>query len=210
MGEEDEMPERMCILTREVKAPEAMIRFVRDPENRVVPDLKAKLPGRGVWVTARAGDVAEAVRRKLFQRGFRGEALVPGDLADQVAGLLRKQALQSLSLASKAGLVTAGHDKVDDWASKGNIRVLLEAHDGAPGGIEKLRRKALAVRPGKVEVVSAFSSAELGLALGRTNVIHAALAEGGMAEKFLGAAKKLQDYGMPGQAPGIAGSKENA
>ena len=61
MGEEDEMPERMCILTREVKAPEAMVRFVRDPDNRVVPDLKAKLPGRGVWVTARAVDVAEAV-----------------------------------------------------------------------------------------------------------------------------------------------------
>ena len=54
-------PERTCIVTRVAQAPEAMIRFVRGPDGRVVPDLRARLPGRGAWVSARRDAVATAV-----------------------------------------------------------------------------------------------------------------------------------------------------
>lgn len=188
------MPERMCILTREVKEPEALIRFARSPEGGVVPDLACKLPGRGVWVSADRASVAQVVERKLFGRGFKAETKADPGLPELVAVLLRKQALGALSLACKAGLVVAGHDKVDDWAAKGALRLLLEASDGAPGGMGRLRRKALGVKPEGVDVIGCFTSAELGLALGRTNVIHAAVAEGGLAEKLCRAARRLEAY----------------
>ena len=55
-------PERMCIVTRERRAPEDLIRFVAGPDGSVVPDIRAKLPGRGVWVTART-EIVEAAER---------------------------------------------------------------------------------------------------------------------------------------------------
>ena len=44
--------ERLCALTRAVKPVDELIRFVVGPDG-VVPDLKRKLPGRGLWITAR-------------------------------------------------------------------------------------------------------------------------------------------------------------
>ena len=184
----------MCILTREVKEPEALIRFVRDPQGEVVPDLAQKLPGRGVWVSADRSSLASVLERKLFSRGFKAETKVDPELTGKVEALLRKQAVQFLSLASKAGLVVAGHDKVDDWAGKGKLHLLIEASDGAENGLARLRRKAVGVNPQGVEVISCFCSAELSLALGRTNVIHAAVAEGGLAEKLCRAARRLEAY----------------
>ena len=56
--------ERMCVATRTVRPVDDMIRFVVGPDGEAVPDLKRKLPGRGVWVTATAGC---AVRRGQAQ-----------------------------------------------------------------------------------------------------------------------------------------------
>jgi predicted RNA-binding protein YlxR (DUF448 family) len=190
-----EMPERMCIVTREVKEPAELIRFVADPEGRIVPDLRAVLPGRGVWVTATAALVAEARNRKLFARGLKAKVEADADLEAKVAHLLRRQALSSLSLANKAGLVVAGHDKVDEMVAAARARLLVEARDGAPNGLERIRRKAQAIRPEGLDVISCFTSAELGLALGRTNVIHAAVAEGGLAEKLALEAQRVEAYG---------------
>lgn len=194
---DDEMPERMCIVTRQVKEPGDLIRFVADPEGKVVADLRCNLPGRGVWVTSTAVMVAEAAKRGLFARGLKAKVQVDADLAGKIALLLRRQALSSLSLANKAGLVVAGHDKVDETVAKGRARLLIEARDGAPNGLERVRRKAVAVRPEGLNVISCFTSAELGLALGRTNVIHAAVAEGGLAEKLALEALRVQAYELP-------------
>lgn len=191
---DDEMPERMCIVTREVKEPGELIRFVADPEGKVVADLRCVLPGRGVWVTANAMKVAQARNRNLFARGLKAKVEASADLEAKIALLLRRQALSALSLANKAGLVVAGHDKVDEMVAKGRARLLIEAADGAPNGLERVRRKAVAVRPEGLNVISCFTSAELGLALGRTNVIHAAVAEGGLAEKLASEARRVQAY----------------
>jgi predicted RNA-binding protein YlxR (DUF448 family) len=191
---DDDIPERMCIVTREVKEPVELIRFVADPEGKIVPDLRSVLPGRGVWVTANAAMVAEARTRKLFARGLKAKVEAEPDLEAKIAHLLRRQALSSLSLANKAGLVVAGHDKVDEMVGQSRARLLIEASDGAPNGLERMRRKAVAVRPEGLDVISCFTSAELGLALGRTNVIHAAVAEGGLAEKLALEARRVQAY----------------
>ena len=121
-------PQRTCIVTRAVAAPESLIRFVLDPEGVVVPDLRGRLPGRGAWVDARRETVAEAVRRRQFQRAFKGKAkAVPEDLADRVGAGLRADLRQALALANKAGCVVTGFGKVE------------AAIGGAPG-LAALRR----------------------------------------------------------------------
>jgi len=113
-GEDEERgPVRTCIVTRAERPPEEMIRFVLAPDGTVTPDLRRRLPGRGVWTTATADVVAQAARRKAFDRGFRGKAIVPNDLPARIDRLMEVDCLQSLSLANKAGLVTTGFAKVE-------------------------------------------------------------------------------------------------
>jgi uncharacterized protein len=191
--DEGAVAERTCIVTREVKDPTELVRFVRAPSGDIVPDLRGKLPGRGVWVTCAATKVAEAARRRLFARGFRAECQAPADLAERTGVLLRQEALAYLSLANKAGLVSAGFERVAGEGRKGRLAVLVEAADGAADGRRKLvgKLKEAGTSP---ETVDVFESPELGLALGQSHVIHAAIAEGGLARKFLAAARRFSAY----------------
>ncbi|MGH6819482.1 MAG: DUF448 domain-containing protein, partial [Methylocella sp.] len=120
-------PERTCIVTRAKGLPEDMIRFVVGPGAIVVPDIRRKLPGRGVWVTAQAGHVAEAVKRQVFSRGFKIKVVASESLAAEIEALLTKDCLQALSLASKAGQVVSGFAKVEQAIVSGAIAGLVHA-----------------------------------------------------------------------------------
>ncbi len=106
-------PERTCIVTRAALPAAGLIRFVLGPDNAVYADLKHKLPGRGVWVTARRDLVQEAVKRRLFARAFKAEVTVSPTLADDIAASLREDLRQGLSLANKAGTVLTGFAKLE-------------------------------------------------------------------------------------------------
>ncbi len=192
--------ERSCIVTRRREPPEAMIRFVCGPDGVVTPDIRAKLPGRGVWVGASAQLVAEAARKRMFSRGLKEQVETPPELAQDVDRLLETDCLQMLALANKAGAATTGFNKVEDVLSKGAAGVLLEAADGGADGKRKLRQivRRVAVqaheKDGVPAIVGLFTSNQLDLALGRTNVIHAALASGGPGEGFLARCRRLAAY----------------
>jgi predicted RNA-binding protein YlxR (DUF448 family) len=194
---EDRSSERTCIVTRRRDAPEEMIRFVRAPDGMVAPDIRSRLPGRGVWVTARAEFVAEAARKQAFSRSFKASSEASPTLARDVEALLESDCLQMLALANKAGLVIAGFGKVATALEKDAVAAVIEAKDGGEDGRRKLaqcarRRENLSgVRP---KVVAMFASGQLDLALGRTNVIHAALAHGGPTEAFLARCARLAHY----------------
>ncbi len=130
---EHDSPERMCIVTRERQAPENLIRFVAGPDGSVVPDIRAKLPGRGVWVTARTDVVTEAVRRQAFSRGLKVSAKAPATLPADVDALLERDCLQSLSFANKAGAVVAGFTKIEAEINGGNV-LPGPARDGCGAG----------------------------------------------------------------------------
>jgi hypothetical protein len=192
----DGSPERTCIVTRAKGLPEDMIRFVVGPGAIVVPDIRRKLPGRGVWVTARAGHVAEAVKRQAFSRGFKTKVVASEGLAVEIEALLTTDCLQALSLASKAGQVVSGFAKVEEAIASGAIAGLVHAADCGADGMRKLGQSLHRsygderARP-RVEL---FRSGQLDLALGRANVIHAALIEGPASEGFLGRCRKLTLY----------------
>src|SRR5262245_50562596 len=94
--------ERTCALTREVKSPAELVRFVVGPSGEAVPDVKRKLPGRGIWITATRAAIEEAVRRNVFGRGFKRDVQVSRDLAAQTEQMMERAALDALAIAGKA------------------------------------------------------------------------------------------------------------
>lgn len=172
------MNERTCIVTRRTGEPEDLLRFVVGPDMTVVPDLKRKLPGRGCWVTADRIHVDEAARRNLFSRAFKAKVAPPADLGGMVDDLLARSALGSLGLARKAGQVVMGAAQVESAVRSGKAQLVLHAREGAADGIRKIdqARRAVVHQGGpSIPAYKLFSESELGLALGGTNVIHAAV-----------------------------------
>ncbi len=196
-GSESETgPERTCIVTRIKGSPRDMIRFVLGPDLSVVPDIRHKLPGRGVWVIARADKVAEAVKRQAFARGFKVKAKASPTLADDLDGLLKSDCHQFLSLVNKAGLLVSGFAKVEAAVESGQTVGLLHAADAGADGVRKLGQ-ALRRRFGEDQLppqIKLFTGDELDLALGRTNVIHAALMAGATSKAFVTRCRRLMAY----------------
>ncbi|WP_081925504.1 RNA-binding protein [Bosea sp. UNC402CLCol] len=195
--------ERSCVLTRAVKAPDDLIRFVAGPDGTLVPDLRRKLPGRGVWASLSRKAVTEAIRRKAFERSLKTKVAVPADLPEMIDALMLRDVQQALSMANKAGLVVAGFGKVEALVETGRCLAVIAASDGAEDGKRKIGqaiRRAEAARENeglkarRLPVVAIFTAADLELALGRAHVIHAALAPGPAAEGVLSRWRRLVRY----------------
>jgi predicted RNA-binding protein YlxR (DUF448 family) len=189
--------ERTCIVTGTKDVPDAMLRFALSPDGSVVPDIRRKLPGRGVWTRLSFDTVSRAAAKQAFSRAFRAKAVASVALAETVGALLERDALQSLSIANKAGLVVAGAFKVDSAIEAGSVVALIQASDGSADGAAK-RVQALRAKLGPeastMVRVDLFKSGELDLALGRANVIHAALKHGAASSAFLARADRLRRY----------------
>lgn len=183
---------RMCALTRQVRPIDELIRFVLAPTGAVAPDFKRKLPGRGLWISASRAALGEAARRGIFSKGFKRQVHIPATFAEDTERLMAQGAIEALAIAAKAGQVVAGFAKVESAVKRGEAVALIHASDGAADGIRKLDnltgRTALTLSDGfqgVFPVVTALTSAELDLALGRANVIHAALLAGPAGKTFL-------------------------
>jgi uncharacterized protein len=192
---------RMCAVSREVRPVDELIRFVLSLQGEVVPDLKRKLPGRGLWITASRARVAEAVRRNQFSRGFKRDVRAAQTLASDTEKLLVRSAIEALAMAAKAGRVVSGFTKVEEALTGGQATALIHASDGAADGIRKLDA-IVRQRGGNhgesliFPIVTELTSAELDLALGRANVIHAALLAGPAGKTFLSRSQILVRYRM--------------
>ena len=192
---------RMCAVTRQVRPIDELIRFVVAPSGEVIPDLKRKLPGRGLWVSASRQTVAEAIRRSQFGKGFKREVRVAPTLAADTEVLLVRGVIEALAMTAKAGQVVSGFAKVEDALEQRQARALIHASDGAADGIRKLdalvRQNALVNDESReFPVVTALTSEQLDLALGRSNVIHAALLAGSASKTFLSRSHILVRYRM--------------
>lgn len=189
--------ERTCALTRETKPAAEMIRFVVGPGAEVVADVKRKLPGRGLWITATRASIEDAVKRNVFARGFKRDVRAAGDLATQTEQMIERAALDALAIAGKAGTVISGFTRVEAAVGRDKILALIHAADAADEGKRKLagalQRNTPAESPGIV-MIDAFSGAQLDLALNRPNVVHAALLAGPGSETFLTRAARLMRF----------------
>ncbi|MGI9386116.1 MAG: RNA-binding protein [Methyloligellaceae bacterium] len=185
---------RQCAVTRIRRPLEHLIRFVRAPDQTVVPDLKCRLEGRGVWVTCSAEAVALAVKRNIFTAGFRSPTKAESDLPARVDGLLTRFALQAFGFAKKAGEVLTGYQKLDSALETQGIIGLIHGSDAARDGVQKLNRKFLARTGDGAPILTCFTIEELSLAFGRSNVVHAALLDGGASRSAVKAVARLAQY----------------
>ena len=146
------------------------------PDLRVVPDLAQRLPGRGIWLSAR-GDVIETARaRGVFARAARAAVIVPADLSAQVRLGLVRRIVEHLGLARRAGQAVGGFVKVRSWLDAGRAGLIVQASDASPDE----RARLLGGRD--VPTAAPLPAAELGSAFGRDHLVHVAIARGRLAE----------------------------
>jgi uncharacterized protein len=203
-GEAAAGPLRQCVVSRAHKPPEELVRFVAGPDGALSPDLARRLPGRGVWVDATRQAVTAAVRQKTFAKSLKRHVSVSADLPDLIERLMARRLAEALSIANKAGLVVAGFAKVDEQIARDRVAVLLHATDAANDGMAKLDRKFKALEDAdkiRAPAIRELTGAEMSLAIGRPNVIHAAAAEGGATRRLIEEARRLRRYRL-GQDPG--------
>lgn len=144
-----------------------------------MPDIGARLPGRGLWLTARRDIIERALAKRLFARAARRPVVVAPELADRVESLLARRCLDTLGLARRAGLAVAGFDRVSDAVRRGRVELLLVARDGAAGGARRL------AAPGRdLAAARILTAAELGAAFGRERIVHAAVAGGPLCARL--------------------------
>jgi predicted RNA-binding protein YlxR (DUF448 family) len=184
--------ERRCIVTREVLQEHRLIRFVTDPEGRIVPDIGANLPGRGMWVTAERGILERAIAKGHFSRAAGMPVAIAEDIPARVERLLVARLVGNLGLARRAGQLVLGYDVVSRALTGPHPPALLiEASDGARDG----RRKLLALAKGSPPaIIDCLTGMELSLALGRENVVHAALKSGRFSERVSADGGRLSGF----------------
>ena len=183
---------RRCVVTRERMAKEHLIRFVVGPDNTIVPDLAERLPGRGIWLSARR-DVLEsgssvpgsgkaaARLAGCFARAARGQVQVPPNLAHVLQQALARRVADTLGLARRAGQAVAGFAKAGDWVRAGRVGLIVQASDGSAEERRRFVSSETAARLG-VAVVTPLDRAALGAVFGRDHVVHVAIAPGRLAE----------------------------
>lgn len=184
------MPERRCILTFDTLPAEMLVRLVQDPQGNLVPDVAAKLPGRGVWVKADGVAIRDAIENgrfiKAVSRSLKAslpKGAVPSDLVETITRLLQKRCLDRLGLEQRAGNLITGFDKIGAALTKkgtGVPALVFAASDGAEDG----RRKVRSAVGRDIPVVDLFSRDDLSLALGRDNVVHVLLFASGGTDKL--------------------------
>lgn len=189
-------PQRSCIVRRQPAAEAELIRFVHDPQGRVVPDLRHALPGRGAYVTCSRRVLEEAVRRKAFSRAFRRQVTVPEELPEQVDALMARDLAAMLGLANKAGAVVTGFESIEAEARRARFVCFLHATDASEQGLQKLERLATsAVNDSPAPpVFRLLSVAEQSQALGRENTVNIALKRAPVSAKLRLLAERLARF----------------
>jgi len=162
-----------------------MLRFVLGPGQTIVPDLEGRLPGRGMWLSARADVLERAVRRGAFAKAVRAAVHVPPDLRAQIEDGLQRRVRDLVGLARRSGQAVSGWDAVREWLRAGKAGLLVEASDGSPAERDRL------VGGRSVPLVAPLPAAVLGGIFGREHAVHVAVAPGRLAEAIATEAARL-------------------
>lgn len=181
--------ERKCILTGMVKETSELLRFVKTPDSRLVPDFDKKLEGRGLYVSNGRLALETALKKNLFIKSIHLFLKIPEDLAQTVEKLLYRKGLQSINLARKAGAFITGFEKVKAGIKQGKVSFLIEAVNAA----EDSQKKMDACK-GNLEVLKVYQSDELSEALQQENTVYAAVLKSGIANMVYTNIKRYQTF----------------
>ena len=192
-------PERKCILSGEHDARDNLIRLALGPDGQVLPDVRAKAPGRGAWIGVdRSTLEAAQAKGKLkgaLARAFKGAPVsVPDDLGARIEAALRQSALDRLGLEARSGTLVTGSERIETAARRGDVHLLIHAADAGRDGNGKLDQ-AWRVGGGEAQgLVFPAERAILSLALGRENVVHIAIIDRAAAARVRHAIDRWRDF----------------
>ncbi len=157
-----------------------MIRFVVSPDRVLTPDLAARLPGRGMWLSAR-GDVLETARKRGgFARAARGPVTIPADLAVMLQDGLLHRIADLLGFARRAGQAVSGYTKAREWITAHKAGLIVQASDGSTDERARLLSGAR-----DMPVLAVMTGSKLGAVFGRDHVVHVAVAAGALAQRLV-------------------------
>ena len=199
---EKHVPERTCILSRRMAPKEELIRLALSPDGEVAPDVRARAPGRGAWIGVNRAELDEAnARGKLkgaLQRAFKTNAVtVPADLGERTQAALRQAALDRLGMEARSGNLINGSDKVEVAARSGKVHLLIHAADAGEDGNRKLDQAWRVGGGAERGVIFPEPRTILSLALGRENVVHAALTDPAAASRVSHALERWRAFTGP-------------
>jgi predicted RNA-binding protein YlxR (DUF448 family) len=175
-------------VTGEERTKAVLVRFVVGPEGDVVPDVDARLPGRGLWTLARRDIVAAAVAKRLFARAARRPVKVDPQLTDRVESLLARRCIDGLGLARRAGQAVTGFEKVRGLVERGRCGLVVVAADASDEGRRKLSAG------GELPVSDALRDDELGVAFAREGATYAGVYAGAFAERIAADLDRLAGF----------------
>lgn len=195
-------PERTCILTREAASPDALVRLALGPDGIVMPDVRAKAPGRGAWIGVDRAALEKAQAsgklKGALARAFKGPVAAPADLGARIEAALRRSLLDRLGLEARSGTLITGSDKIETAARKGEVHLLLHAADAGEDGNRKLdqawRMGGGDCDGGGQGLVFPEERAILSLALGRQNVVHIAIIDRAAAQRVRHALERWRAF----------------
>jgi predicted RNA-binding protein YlxR (DUF448 family) len=209
-GDRAHVPERRCILTGAHDARGALIRLALAPDGAILPDVRAKAPGRGAWIGVDRAALERAVTngklKGALARAFKsGEVRIAVDLPARIEDALRQALLDRLGLEARAGTLLTGSERIEDKARKGEVSLLLHAEDAGEDGNRKLDQALRVGKDGRENgprpLVIPAGRAILSLALGRQNVVHIALIDRAAAARVQHALDRWRAFsGADGQA----------
>ena len=204
-------PERTCVLTRRKATKDALIRLALGPDGTVAPDVRARAPGRGAWISVGRTKLDEAVAngklKAALARAFKtGEVAIPPDLGERTEQALRQAALDRLGMEARAGNLLSGSERVEAAARSGKVHLLIHAADAGEDGRKRLDQAWRAGGGGPQGVIFPEPRPILSIALGRENVVHVALNEPAAAARVMDALSRWRDFiapdaGLEGGAP---------
>jgi hypothetical protein len=213
-------PERTCVLTRRKAHKDDLIRLALSPDGAAAPDVRARAPGRGAWISVGKVDLDAAVAngklKSALQRAFKtGDVSVPADLAERTEEALRQYALDRLGMEARAGNLVNGFDRIETAARSGKVHLLIHAADAGEDGSKALDQAWRVGGGGPLGVIFPEGRTILSLALGRENVVHVALIEPAAAARVSHALARWRafidpDAGLKGGDPasGIGSAEE--
>ena len=196
--EGEDGPERTCILTREAGPRERLVRLALGPDGVVMPDIRARAPGRGAWIAVSREALEKAQGngklKGALARAFKQPVSAPDDLGPRIEAALRQAVLERLGLEARAGTLLTGAEKIDVALRKGETHLLLHASDAGEDGNRKLDQ-AWRVGGGEGQgLVFPEDRTILSLALGRQNVVHAAVIDRAAAQRVRHALERWRAF----------------
>ena len=195
--------DRKCVLSGQNHPRGIMVRLALSPSGLVLPDVQAKAPGRGAWLSVDRASLEHAIAEKRLKPAL-SRALKTGDvhwaeeLPRQIEDALLRLFLDRLGLELRFGHLLMGSQRIVTEARKGAVHALYHASDAQPDGTAKLDQ---AWRVGEGKEGSGLCGtrlpldrAALSVALGRENVVHLALTDAAAAGRIDAILARLIGY----------------